>query len=378
MSLNKNLQRAKQRKNDEFYTQLADIENELRHYSSHFHGKVVYCNCDDPRISNFFHYFSYNFERLGLKKLITACYRNQERDLFSRHDSERAIWLEYNGNKRGGKVPEVEDIGVHTFKGDGDFRSDECIQLLGKSDIVVTNPPFSLFREYVTQLVEYDKKFLIIGNKNAITYREIFPLIRDNKMWIGHTPMSKDLLFDLPDELAQELKATKKRGSSYRIVDQVVKGRSQSIWFTNLDHAKRQEKLILYKQYSSEEYPSYDNYDAINVDKTAEIPIDWDRAMGVPITFLDKYNPDQFEILGVCYLWDEGFKSHTFYDDYVEVRPDGSRTGMSGKKSNGLAVLKGPPPKGGFRLVKGNRVVHTKFKRILIKRTALSVSNRCL
>ena len=179
MSLNENLRKAKRQKNDEFYTQLSDIENELRHYTGHFPGKVVYCNCDDPRVSNFFHYFSYNFERLGLKKLITACYRNQDPDLFSRSDSERAIWLEYNGNTKGGRVPDVEDIGVHSFEGDGDFRSPECIELLKQADIVVTNPPFSLFREYVAQLMQHDKKFLIIGSQNAITYKEIFTLIKD-------------------------------------------------------------------------------------------------------------------------------------------------------------------------------------------------------
>ena len=299
MSLNKNLHKAKQQKNDEFYTQLSDIENELCHYTGHFPGKVVYCNCDDPRISNFFHYFSYNFERLGLKKLITACYKNQDRDLFSRHDSERAIWLEYKGNTKGGREPDIEDIGVREFNGDGDFRSAESIELLKQADIVVTNPPFSLFREYVGQLMEHGKQFLIIGNKNAITYKEIFPLIKDNRVWVGQTPMSKDLLFDLPEDLARELKATKKRGSSYKIIDGVVKGRSQSIWFTNLDHAKRHEELILYKRYSPEEYPTYDNYDALNVDKTAEIPMDWHGAMGVPITFLDKHNPEQFEVMGI-------------------------------------------------------------------------------
>ena len=299
MSLNENLRRARREKNDEFYTQLPDIEKELRHYTRHFRGKVVYCNCDDPRISNFFHYFSYNFERLGLKRLVTTCYRNRDRDLFSRHDSERAIWLEYAGNAKGGRVPDVGDIGVRELEGDGDFRSAECIELLGQADIVVTNPPFSLFREYVAQLVEYGKKFLIIGNKNAITYKEIFPLIKDNRMWVGHTPMSKDLLFDLPEGFARELRAKKKKGSSYRIIDGVVKGRSQSIWFTNLDHQKRHEELILYKRYSPEEYPTYDNYDAINVDRVAEIPMDWDGAMGVPVTFLDKYNPEQFEVIGI-------------------------------------------------------------------------------
>ena len=367
MTKNKNLRLAKAAKNDEFYTQLSDIENELRHYTGHFRGKVVYCNCDDPRVSSFFHYFSHNFEHLGLKKLITACYKNQDRDIFSRHDSERAIWLEYKGNSKGGRVLDVEDIEVQAFEGDGDFRSAESIELLKQADIVVTNPPFSLFREYVAQLVQYSKKFLIIGNKNAITYKEIFPLIKGNRMWVGHTPMSKDLLFDLPEGLARELKATKKKGSSYRIVDGVVKGRSQSVWFTNLDHKKRHEDLILYKQYAPEEYPAYDNYDAINVDKTVEIPMDWDRAMGVPITFLDKYNPDQFEIVGVSYLWDDGFKSHTFYDDYVETGPDGTKTGMSGQKANAYPVLRGRSPKGNY-LVRGDDVVHVLYKRIFVKR----------
>ena len=299
MSLNRNLRDAKRQKNDDFYTQLPDIENELKHYKQHFAGKVVYCNCDDPKISSFYKYFSLYFESLGLKKLITTCYKNQHMDLFSNHTSEKAIWLECNQGtyENGAYIP--SDPVVRHLNGDGDFRSTECIELLKQADIVVTNPPFSLFREYVAQLVQYGKKFLIIGNKNAITYKEVFPLIKDNRMWVGQTPMSKDLLFDLPEGVARELKETKKEGSSYRVIDGVVKGRSQSIWFTNLDHRKRHEDLILYKRYSPEEYPAYDNYDAINVDKTDEIPMDWDGAMGVPITFLDKYNPEQFEILGM-------------------------------------------------------------------------------
>ncbi len=294
---NRNLHKAKTNKKDEFYTQLSDIENELKHYRSHFRDKVVYCNCDDPRVSNFFRYFSLNFERLGLNKLITTCYKNQQMDLFSQNDSEKAIYLEYDGTRNADGVPSVEDIGSHHLEGDGDFRSAECIELLKAADIVVTNPPFSLFREYVAQLVEYDKKFIIIGNKNAITYKEIFPLIKDGKLWVGNTSMSKDLLFDVPKEYAQELVATKKEGSSYKIVDGVVKGRSQSIWLTNLDYRQRHEELILFKRYSPEEYPQYDNYDAIEVSKTKEIPYDYDGAMGVPISFLDKHNPEQFEIL---------------------------------------------------------------------------------
>src|SRR5699024_7695321 len=186
MGLNKNLGLARAKKNDEFYTRLEDIENELRHYKHHFKDKVVYCNCDDPRVSNFFHYFSYNFEHLGLKKLITTCYKSQEWDLFSQHDSERAIKLEYTGEIDGGNVPKVESIGIEYLEGDGDFRSEECIEFLKEADIVVTNPTFSLFREYTAQLMRYDKKFLMIGHQNAITYKEIFPLLKENKMWLGY------------------------------------------------------------------------------------------------------------------------------------------------------------------------------------------------
>ncbi len=183
--MNKNLGAAKKAKNDEFYTQLVDIENELRHYKKHFKGKTVYCNCDDPRVSNFFHYLSHNFQFLGLRKLITTCYKNQEPDLFSRHDCERAIKLEYDGFRDGDALPRAEDIGITPLEGDGDFRSPECIDILKQADIVVTNPPFSLFRSYVAQLMEYDKKFLIIGSKNAITYKEIFPLIKGNRLWLA-------------------------------------------------------------------------------------------------------------------------------------------------------------------------------------------------
>lgn len=290
MAEKKSFRDAKKAKQDEFYTQLVDIENELKHYREHFRGKTVLCNCDDPRVSNFFHYFSYNFEPLGLKKLITTCYKNQERDLFSQHDSERAIWLEYNGDHNGNRVPDPEEIGINYLQGDGDFRSQECIELLKQADIVVTNPPFSLFREYVAQLMEYGKKFLIIGNQNAITYKEIFPLIKDDKIWLGSTLSFAK--FKVPSYYQE-------RSSRFWIDEDGQKWRSfgNICWFTNLDVAKRHENLILFKKYSSEEYPHYDNYDAINVDKTTDIPVDYDGVMGVPITFLDKYNPSQFEIV---------------------------------------------------------------------------------
>lgn len=287
---NKNLNAAKNAKKDEFYTQLIDIENELRHYKHHFKGKTVLCNCDDPRVSNFFHYFSYNFEQLGLKKLITTCYKNQNRDLFSQNDSERAIWLEYFGDKNNNRVPDPEEIGIHYFQGDGDFRSQECTELLKEADIVVTNPPFSLFREYVAQLMKYEKKFVIVGHQNAITYKEIFPLIKDNKIWLGYGfKGGAGHFFSRYEDTAT---AGDHRAGMIRV--------SGVNWFTNLEIQKRHEDLILYRTYNSDDYPKYADFNAINVDKTSEIPCDYYDTIGVPITFLDKYSPTQFEILHCC------------------------------------------------------------------------------
>ena len=287
-SSNTNLHKAKNNKKDEFYTQLSDIENELRHYKEHFKDKVVYCNCDDPRVSNFFHYFSYNFEHLGLKKLIATCYKNQDADLFSTNTSEQAVYLEYNGDKNGNKVPDANEIGVKPLKGDGDFRSQESIELLKQADIVVTNPPFSLFREYVAQLIEYDKKFIIVGHQNAITYKDIFKLIKENKMWLGYGFKGGAGHF-INTQYENYATASDKRDGMIRV--------SGVVWFTNLDIDKRHEDLILHKKFTPEEYPTYDNYDAINVDKTKDIPVDYFGNIGVPITFLDKYNPKQFEIV---------------------------------------------------------------------------------
>ena len=293
---NKDLQAAMRAKKDDFYTQLTDIEKELKHYRAQFRGKTVYCNCDDPRVSNFFKFFSMNFEAWGLKKLIATCYKNQNSDIFSPHDSERAVYLEYTGDKDGNRLPDYHEVEVKPLKGDGDFRSAECIEMLQQADIVVTNPPFSLFREYVAQLVESGKRFLIIGNMNAVTYKEIFPLIKADKLWYGPSISSGDREFGVPDDypLTAASSRVDEQGRKYIRVKGVR-------WFTNLDHSKRHERLILWKKYSPEEYPTYDNYDAINVDKTAEIPRDYNGVMGVPITFLDKYNPDQFEILGSDY-----------------------------------------------------------------------------
>ncbi len=291
-SLNSNLHKAKSSKKDEFYTQLADIENELKHYEHHFKGKTVYCNCDDPRVSNFFHYFTFNFEKLGLKKLITTCYKNQNIDLFSKHEDEKGIYLVYEGDKNENGVPDPEEIGINELKGDGDFRSKESIELLKQADIVVTNPPFSLFREYIAQLIKYDKNFLIIGSYNAITYKEIFSYIKENRIWLGYGFKGGNAYFQTTGNVNDFAKGV------YNEETGLVKFRNVT-WYTNLEHEKRNEKLILYKNYNPAEYPKYDNYDAINVDKTKDIPMDYEGAMGVPITFLDKYNPDQFEIVGL-------------------------------------------------------------------------------
>ena len=291
--LNKALQRANKQRNDEFITQLVDIEKEMRHYKEFFKNKIIFCNCDDPRLSGFFHYFSFNFEKLGIKKLITTCYKNQNLDLFSSNNQEESISLQYEGDKNQNKIPDIEEIDIQNLKGDGDFRSNECIELLKEADIVITNPPFSLFREFVDQLFKYEKYFIILGNQNAITYKEIFKLIKENKMWLGVDNYGTKW-FEVPEdyEITTKSRIKIENGKKFFSMGNVV-------WFTNLDHKKRQEELILYKKYNPEEYPKYDNFDAINVDKVSDIPVDYQDSMGVPITFVGKHNPNQFEILGM-------------------------------------------------------------------------------
>lgn len=302
------LHAAKKAKKDEFYTQRVDIENELRHYKAHFKGKTVLCNCDDPRQSEFFKYFVENFEKLGLKKLVATCYKSQDVDLFSQGDCEKAICQIYEGDKNGNMRMDDDEINIRQLKGDGDFRSAECIEILKEADIVVTNPPFSLFREYVAQLVKFDKKFLIIGNQNAITYKEIFPLLMNNKLWIGYK--FGDMAFKVPPD--SEPRETRywqdETGQKWRSMGNVC-------WYTNLDHEKRHETLPLYKKYTPEEFPKYDNYDAINVNKTSDIPYDYDGVIGVPITFMDKYNPEQFEIIGATESEGKGFSAGLWNPD---------------------------------------------------------------
>ena len=315
MAGNSNLHDSARNKQDEFYTQLSLIENELKHYKTHFKGKVVFCNCDDPYESNFFKYFAMNFNSLGLKKLISTCYSTSpiiytqfnvfgESFEVDHEDSKRKPYKveisEVTDENCDGRtdLADVENLlrnkknALTLLDGDGDFRSEECVELLQEADIVVTNPPFSLFREYVAQLVEYGKDFLIIGNLNAVTYKEILPLVMNNKVWIGYN--SGHYWFKVPDSYEE-------KNTDFKIDETGQKWRRMGniCWFTNLDIEKRHENMPLFRYYNPEEYPKYDNYDAIDVAKTADIPCDYYEAIGVPITFLTKFNPEQFELLGI-------------------------------------------------------------------------------
>lgn len=289
---NQLLQKAKKSKSDEFYTQLCDIESELQYYPDCFRDKVVYCNCDDPRRSNFFRYFGMNFHKLGLKKLITSCYKEQVFDLYYQQERSSGFYCEYSGEQGDDFNPANIEI-VH-FKGDGDFRSAECIELLKQSDIVVTNPPFSLFREFVSQLAKYYKQFLVIGNVNAITYKEIFDLIQRNEAWLGVNLGRGISGFIVPN--SYEGYGTEVNINSE---GQTIIATNGCLWLTNIELTQRHEDLELINEYQGNEdmYPKYDNCDGINVNRTKDIPKDFCGLMGVPITFLHKYNPEQFEIV---------------------------------------------------------------------------------
>lgn len=328
MASERALGKAKIEKNDEFYTQLADIEKEIRHYKHFFNNKVVFCNCDDPYESNFFKYFAMNFKALGLKKLIATCFATssvtgEEFNCYidntgqisyvpfknsiplsevNKHKPYKVEITDVTDENGDGRI-DLADVEylmrnnkntITLLNGDGDFRSHECIELLKEADVIVTNPPFSLFREYVAQLIEFQKYFLIIGNINALTYKEIFPLVMENKIWLGASIHSGDREFRVPDSYPLKAAGCRvdNKGKKYIRVKGVR-------WFTNIDYDERHEDIILYKEYTSEEYPTYYKYDAIEVNKVAEIPCDYDGLMGVPVTFLDKYNPEQFEIIGL-------------------------------------------------------------------------------
>ena len=375
---NKNLNAAKTAKKDEFYTQLTDIERELQHYWPHFRNKVVLCNCDDPYESNFFKYFALRFNQLGLKKLICTCYNGspvQGNELllhFDGFDSEPTkiaykVEITEVRDLNGDGAVDLSDVryllqnnkNVLSILKTGDFRDPECIELLKQADIVVTNPPFSLFREYLGQLIEYDKKFVIIGNVNAVSYKEVFPLIKENKLWFGPSISSGDRKFNVPDDYPLSASGCGIDTDGRKFIR--VKGVR---WFTNLDHNKRHEEMDLICHYSPEEYPTYDNYDAIEVGKTADIPCDYLGVMGVPITFLDKYNPDQFEILGITKTW-FGSANKT-YPEQIQVGKDGKQSVVS-KLNDGATLQLNTPPIGSTYYLVDNNIFIQVYARILIR-----------
>lgn len=380
---NKNLNAAKTAKKDEFYTQLPDIERELQHYWPHFQGKTVLCNCDDPYESNFFKYFAMHFNHLGLKKLICTCYngspiQGDELSLpFDFEDEEpkkiahKVVITEVKDLNGDGAV-DLSDVrillqndkNVLSTLETGDFRSKECIELLKEADIVVTNPPFSLFREYIAQLMKYEKNFLIIGNIMSVTCKEVFPYIMNNRVWFGPSITSGDRVFNVPDyyPLAAAGCGIDTKGRKYIRVKGVR-------WYTNLEHKKRHEELDLVCRYSANEYPKYDNYDAIDVGQTMDIPCDYEGAMGVPITFLDKYNPEQFDIIGLSQIGCHNLLPDTKkYNSYKEViRATDEPTKSSGGKTNENAVLKGKGTKKTYYLGPHGEIVHSEAKRIFIR-----------
>lgn len=401
---NSHLSSAKSAKNDEFYTQYSDIQKEIEAYLEYdpdtFKGKTVYCNCDDPFESNFFRYFVLNFKRLGLKRLITTSYKpspiaNTQLGLFGNDttiDTSKGR-PKVTANKfiinevhdmDGDGAYDLTDVAEQlkanknnewaSLMGDGDFQSVECIELLKQSHIVVTNPPFSLFREYIKQLFDYEKKFIIIANKNTITNKEIFPLIKTDKLWAGTMSFSKDILFIAP----KNADLSDKPKTAIRIVDGITYLRSPSIWVTNLDHGRRHQPLTLMtmadnlkfnkKMKNKSSYDYYDNYDAIEVPFTDAIPSDYDGVMGVPISFLDKYSPEQFEILGStqrgCHNEVPDTKK---YDDYWEVRQDGTKTGSTGSKTNENGNLLGNDGRKHYFVNKDGRIVQSAFSRVFIR-----------
>ena len=366
-------------KNDEFYTLLTDIEKEMRHYRKHFKGKTVLCNCDDPFESNFFKYFVLNFNRLGLKKLIATCYATspiagQQLSLFDvvggeedqRNKPYKAVVTKvYDVTGDGGvdmfdvaELFKTHENELTELEGDGDFRSDECLALLDEADIVVTNPPFSLFREYVATLMEHDKKFIIIGNSNAITYKEVFPLIMQNKLWLGVTRSGTgSMWFRIMDDFPVKSGQKVENGVRYQTI-------GNSAWFTNLDVKKRHEEMILVKRYTPDDYPRYDNYDAIEVSKILDIPLDYSGVMGVPITFLGKYNPDQFEIVGITKTWFGG--ASKTYDMQTQVSKNGATSTVS-KLNDGPALRVSVPPKDKtYYIVDGEYFIQA-YARVLIR-----------
>lgn len=383
---NNNLHDAKAAKKDEFYTCIEDISNELRHYRDFFRGKSVLRNCDDPYESNFFKFFALNFNSWGLRRLVATCYDgspvagSELRLPFDDYPKPVRLRTAYKivitevPDLNGDGATDMADVDMlirnranvlTRLNGNGDFRSPECVAMLREADVVVTNPPFSLFREYLAQLIKYDKKFLIIGNLNAITTKDIFPLIMTNKVWFGPSITSGDRAFRVPDDYPLNASTCGIDSEGYKFIR--IKGVR---WYTNIDQKKRHEEIDLYKMYSQEEYQTFDNYNAININKTSDIPYDYDGVMGVPITFMDKYNPEQFEIIGLTQIGCHDLVPDTRrYDDYVEVnRSTGKATGASGRKTNENAVIAGEGNKKTFYRNAEGHIVHSEYKRVLIRK----------
>ncbi len=396
------LNAAKAAKQDEFYTRYVDIQKEVEAYLEFdpdtFRGKVVYCNCDDPFESNFFKYFATNFNKLGLKRLITTSYDGSsiagQGTLFPEYTEGNgkrqkpkalAVMLDEVKDEDGDGAANVTDVAIFlkrntaariALKGSdeypgGDFRSPECVAFLKAADIIVTNPPFSLFREYITQLFEYKKKLLVIGNTNSITYKDIFPLIKDNQLWLGCTNFNVGMFFEVPDHWKRFHHTDETTGKKIARV-------STSCWFTNLDHGRRHQPLKLMTTADNlrfskglkgkKAYDRYDNYDAIEVSTYKEIPSDYDGVMGVPITFLDKYDPDQFEILGATQRGCHDLVPDTRkYDEYWEVRPDGSKTGSTGGKTNENANLLGNDGRKNYFVNAKGRMIQSAYQRLFIR-----------
>lgn len=380
------LGKAKKNKADEFYTQLPDIESEMRHYKEQFRGKVIFCNCDDPFESNFFKYFAMNFNFLGIKKLVATSYTDSPivykqlplldvKNLdVKKNDTKRTYKIEITEVKdeNGDGAVDLADVEyllknrkntLTLLNGDGDFRSAESVNLLKEADIVVTNPPFSLFREYVAQLIEYDKKFVILGNQNAITYKEVFKLIKENLIWLG-MDNGGTKWFQVPLDYEIMTESRKKfddNGNKYFSMGNIM-------WYTNLDVPKRHEQITLYKQYTPAEYPNYDNFNAIEVAKVADIPYDYDGAMGVPITFLDKHNPEQFEIMGITKTWFGG--ASKIYPSQTQVNADGSKSIVS-KLNDGATIKVDTPPHGKTYYMVNDECFIQLYARIIIRRNGI-------
>ena len=379
-----NLVNAKKAKNDEFYTQYIDIEKEISAYLEYdpnvFKGKTVLLPCDDPEWSNFTKYFAQNFERLGIKKLISTSYainsklykgsyqitifeKNAPQFDKSKASNNGKIFTLTHDKSGDGKI-DVDDLEWDYLEGDGDFRSDEVEKLRDEADIIITNPPFSLFRDFLAWIVEAEKQFIIIGNMNAIKYKEVFPIIRDKKMWLGAGKNDgRNVWYQLPDEFENFHK--EENGKKYAFV-------AGTIWFTNVDHGKRHRPLPLMteadviKFSTKEPFVKYDNFDAIDVSRVKNIPSDYNGVMGVPISFLSKHSPEQFEIIGLSMKDGFGLESHKFYDNYKEIRQDGSYTGSSGKKTNGNPMIAGKPKKGNYYIDEKGNCAYSLYDRLFI------------